>query len=240
VKVVINYSWCLVAVVLSCNLALSSLLVSAAAELENLQVAKTGNGEQLHFAQRSLTVSAGANEQEVHATYSFTHVGKNPITITGSRMTCGCLAVMPGVTNYLPGDTGTVEVVFTIGQRTGLQQKAIYLTTNSPFEPEIPLSLTVQLPEGPRCDPAIVVFPQGQVSSAKTVKVTLPPNSPYRISSTKSLDEHITAQLIPGASALEWTLSIAADAASGPLTTAIEINTEPTKKFFVFVKVEKP
>jgi Protein of unknown function (DUF1573) len=236
--VVINYRWCLAAV-LSCNLALSPQLVSAA-ELKNHQVAKTPNVEQLHFVQRSLTVSAGANEQEIHATYTFTHVGKDPISLTGSRMTCGCLAVMPGVTNYLPGDTGMVEVVFTIGQRTGLQQKAIYLTTNSAFEPEIPLSLTVHLPEGPRCDPAIVVFPQGQPSSAKTVKVTLLPSSPYRIRSVQSLDEHITAQLISGASALEWTLSVAADAASSPLTTASEINTEPAKKFFVFAKVEQP
>ncbi len=35
-------------------------------------------------------------------------------------------------------------------------------------------------------------------------------------------------------------LTVSADAASGPLTTASEINTEPAKKFFVFVKVEKP
>ena len=238
---VYSYSWCQMKVMLWCSLALLLQPVSvAAAEPKDRPLAKTSNVEQLHFTQRSLTMSAGISEQEIYVSYTFTHVGKDPILLTGSRLTCGCLTVMPGKTNYLPGDTGTVEVVFAVGQRSGLQQKAIYLTTNSPFEPEIPLSLTVHLPEGPRCDPAIVVFPQGQSSTAKIVTLTLPSSSPYRIRSAQSPDEHITVQLIPSASALEWTLSVAADAASGPLTTAIEINTEPAKKFFIFVKVEKP
>ena len=83
---IFNYRWCCGWITLWCSLVLMPQLVFATAtELENRQVATTSNNvEKLHFVQRLLTVSAGANEREIRAAHTLTHVGKDPILLTGT------------------------------------------------------------------------------------------------------------------------------------------------------------
>ncbi|NOG55151.1 MAG: DUF1573 domain-containing protein [Planctomycetes bacterium] len=109
----------------------------------------------------------------VHS-YRFTNVGGRLVTIEKVKPSCGCTTTELAIKDYLPGESGFIELSFDPRNRHGVQHKTVKVTSNDPHEPEIVLEFEADI------DP-VIKFDQrysnlGQLikgkSDPRTIKVT--------------------------------------------------------------------
>jgi hypothetical protein len=129
----------------------------------------------------------------VKAAYPFKNKGADPVTITGLKTSCGCTTATPSKLAYAPGESGTINAVFSIGSRTGLQKKTIRIETNDQHTQE--LLLTVTIPELLRIEPSFVLWTAGEPATEKIVTLTVKADPPFKITGLKGVPEKIKASL---------------------------------------------
>jgi len=81
----------------------------------------------------------------VLATYNFKNPRPASVHILGITTSCGCTEAQPSASEIRGGQSGSIQVVFTIGQRSGRQEKEILVQTDEAKEP-VKLVLRVDLP----------------------------------------------------------------------------------------------
>jgi hypothetical protein len=96
--------------------------------------------------QQSLTAAAGVTE--VRGKFEFNNPGKSAVHIVDLTTSCGCTVATASSWDIPAGSRGIINFVFTIGKRTGLQEKKIFVQTDESPDP-VALELRVQLPEAP-------------------------------------------------------------------------------------------
>lgn len=92
----------------------------------------------------NLTPEAGA--KEVRTKYAFRNDTKGTVHIVDLTTSCGCTVATTRSPDIPAGASGTIDVVFTIGQRTGQQEKKIFVQTDESPDPVV-LELKVKLPD---------------------------------------------------------------------------------------------
>lgn len=102
----------------------------------------------LEWNVRELSLTAPAGATEVRGTFEFTNPGKSAVRIVDLTTSCGCTVATTASFDIPAGSRGTIHFVFTIGKRTGLQEKQIFIQTDESPDP-VALELRVQLPEAP-------------------------------------------------------------------------------------------
>ena len=100
----------------------------------------------LEWTSKSAALSAGSETKEVRTTYTFKNTTKGTVHIVDLTTSCGCTVATTESPEIAAGATGTIKVVFTIGQRSGLQEKRIFVQTDESPDP-VTLDLKVQLPD---------------------------------------------------------------------------------------------
>lgn len=74
--------------------------------------------------------------------FVFTNAGKSDLIIRKVTSSCGCTAVQPKDNVIKPGTSSSVKAIFSSGNRSGKQSKAITIITNDPKQPQIILRVT--------------------------------------------------------------------------------------------------
>src|ERR1700720_3929870 len=92
----------------------------------------------------TLTVDAGPDQKEVRAEFPFHNDGDRSITIESITPGCGCTTASLDKKTYAVGESGKIQVVFTVGERTGLQEKYIMVQTDDPRKTE-PVELLLRI-----------------------------------------------------------------------------------------------
>jgi hypothetical protein len=67
--------------------------------------------------------------------------------------TCDGLSAAVRKESFAPGQTGTVRVEFTVGGRSGRQEKSVSVTTDDPADQPVTVWLVVDIPEPGAMDP---------------------------------------------------------------------------------------
>ncbi len=75
--------------------------------------------------------------------------GDEVLNIKNVRASCGCTAVQPEKTELKPGESTIIKTEFNTIGRNGMQNKAIYVTSNDPQTPELRLTFTANILEKP-------------------------------------------------------------------------------------------
>ncbi len=73
--------------------------------------------------------------------------GDEVLIIKNVRAACGCTAVQPEKTELKPGESTTILVEFNTIGRNGIQNKAVYVTSNDQETPELRLTFTANVLE---------------------------------------------------------------------------------------------
>lgn len=98
-----------------------------------------------HTQKIDLTVNPGDNEAV--GVFRFINSGDTPIAIDSVHSGCDCTTAEVAKRSYAAGEAGEIKTVFAIGDRVGIQEKLIYVTTNdAPAVPTV-LKLRVNIPE---------------------------------------------------------------------------------------------
>ena len=100
----------------------------------------------LDWTKTDVTATPEPGAEVVRARYEFKNPAAKVVQILEVKTSCGCTEATPSASKIGPGETGAIDVLFTIGKRTGLQEKEIILFTDESKVP-VRLKLTVKLPE---------------------------------------------------------------------------------------------
>jgi hypothetical protein len=101
----------------------------------------------LAFVQTELSLTAAASATELQVTFPFRNVGGRPVRILQVETDCSCTSGARHKEQYSPGETGSIDVTFKPGARTGLQRRGVVIHTDNPAQPLVPLTLVVSVPE---------------------------------------------------------------------------------------------
>ncbi|MCC6681685.1 MAG: DUF1573 domain-containing protein [Phycisphaeraceae bacterium] len=117
---------------------------------------------QLAWEQREVKLDSRLGDEAVEAKFKFTNQGKQPVTITSVKSSCGCATADLEKKVYKPGDSGQVDARFILGDRVGSQSKRIVVRTDSEDSPITTLTIKVDIPEVLRIRPRLVYWRAGE------------------------------------------------------------------------------
>jgi hypothetical protein len=164
----------------------------------------------LAWEKDTITVDADPDQKEVRAEFSFHNDGDRPITVESVTPGCGCTTATLGKKTYAVGESGKIQIVFTVGERTGLQEKSILVQTDDPRMTEpVELLLKVNIHAYLDFEPHALFWNVGDEPTEKTIACTA---------------------LLPAAVVLTE-----AHSANPAITTRIE-TIEPGRKYLLHVK----
>ena len=80
---------------------------------------------------------------------------------TSLRPSCDCLTAAASKEAFAPGEMGTVRVEFTVGGRSGRQEKYVTVTTDDPAEQPVSLLVVIEISEPMAMQPRQLPWEKG-------------------------------------------------------------------------------
>lgn len=102
----------------------------------------------LEWKKTELFLVADPGVEFVRTKFEFTNTAKRSVRLLGVTTSCGCTEAWPSASDFRAGESGVLHVLFTVGKRSGLQEKEIVVTTDESQEPTR-LVLKIKLPDAP-------------------------------------------------------------------------------------------
>lgn len=82
--------------------------------------------------------------EKVAAIFKFTNTGEGPLVIKDVIASCGCTAPRYNTKPVLPGEKGTIEIVFDSGGFNGIQRKTVTVRSNA-SQPAVVLQVKAEI-----------------------------------------------------------------------------------------------
>jgi len=169
----------------------------------------------VHPAQRRATVE-----------FKFRNAGNEAIEFLSLRPSCGCLSIYPEKKRYLPGESGTLKVVFDLANRIGPQEKSIKITTsNNPTKTQR-LVVKVNIPEAYRLSATRLLWQENQ-RETQSVTLTNVSAQPIAIARVSSSDKRLKINLKTIRKGFEYRIELTPDPGIGNVRSVIRIETVP-------------
>ncbi len=102
----------------------------------------------LEWTTRVVSAKAEPGADMVRTKFPFKNTSKTIVHILEVRTSCGCTDTFLNSSEVAPGESAALEVYFTVGKRTGPQEKEIIVLTDDSNVP-VRLTLKVDLPAAP-------------------------------------------------------------------------------------------
>ena len=87
--------------------------------------------------------------------------GQQPLRFTSLRPSCDCLTAAASKEVFALGEMGTVRVEFTVGGRSGRQEKYVTVTTHDPAEQPVSLLVVIEISEPMAMQPRQLPWEKG-------------------------------------------------------------------------------
>jgi hypothetical protein len=180
---------------------------------------------QLSWDTRQLDFHPKPEESVVKGEFPFTNIGKGPITITDVKTSCGCTTAALTKATYAPGEKGTIPTTFTIGDRTGLQQKQVVVRTDYPEEMFIQLTVRVFIPELLKLDPEIIRWPLNAKNDPRIFKLEAAAGQTIKVLGVRATDDRIFAKLKTLEAGKRYEVEVAVDGTAEPMRAFVRVET---------------
>lgn len=126
---------------------------------------------ELAFETRTIEDSIDADVNNYAFTFKFLNNGGKSVRIENIVTACGCTVAKSDKDLYLPGESGEIKGIFTVGDRTGFQEKEICLMTDDLGQSKIKLLLKVTVRKSMDLKPALLFWEKGAGADKKSVSV---------------------------------------------------------------------
>ena len=100
----------------------------------------------LDWKTRELSVQATPLQRTAETAFEFTNSSDKTVTILGVDTSCDCLEATPSAQTFAPGASGRITARFTVGDRHGVYERTITVTTDDTKEP-VRLRVQLDVPE---------------------------------------------------------------------------------------------
>lgn len=149
-------------------------------------------GSALAWEETSKRFETPFGQEKVEAVYRFTNTSEETVTIERTTASCGCTVPSLDKKSYLPGESGELTAIFTIGGRQGLQSKAIeVLTKVGDAEESYQLTLEVEIPVPVTLKPRVRMWSVNGDQTTQSIQISLHEDMPMTIEGvvTKGKDD---------------------------------------------------
>lgn len=181
---------------------------------------------QLSWSTRQLDFHPTINEPSVTGEFEFFNPGTAPVTITEVKTSCGCTTAALEKKVYAPGEKGKISAKFTIGERMGLQQKQIMVSTDNPAESLVQLTMRTFIPELVRIEPHAAIWPLTSPNGPRTIKLIVGIDQPIRVLGVRSSDDRVFAQLKQVEPGRSYEIELSVASTQEPLRAVVRIETD--------------
>jgi hypothetical protein len=195
---------------------------------------------QLSWVSRQLDFHPGPADETVVADFEFANAGTTPVNVTDVKTSCGCTTAALDKKSYAPGEKGKISATFHIGDRMGLQQKQVMVSTDHPEEPVVQLTLRAFIPELLKYEPKAVIWPQNSDPSPRIIRVSTGTDQAIHILGVRSSDDRVFAQLRQVEGGKAYDVGIVVNSTKEPLRATVRIETDypPQKPKVINLPVE--
>lgn len=100
----------------------------------------------LEWKTKQLSVKAAPLQQTIETAFEYTNTGDKTVTILDIDTSCDCTEATPSAQTIAPGASGRISARFTLGDRQGVYERLIMVTTDDAKEPVI-LRVQLDVPE---------------------------------------------------------------------------------------------
>jgi len=149
----------------------------------------------LEWKSKVVEVTAEHGQREVQAVFPFRNASGRLVTITSVVSNCGCMTTGLGKKTFAPGEGGEIEAVFTLGDRIGLQEKSIKVTTDEPGERPVLLWLKVRIPEIVVIEPRVLLWTMGETPAEKSLLIRPAGPGPVALTIARSTNPRFSLRL---------------------------------------------
>jgi hypothetical protein len=150
---------------------------------------------QLQWSAKTITRQAGVGDKVVEVVYPFRNAGTVPVKILSVNSRCGCTTAGLAKDDYAPGESGEIKVVFDLGDRSGYQEKPIWVTTSDRPSEAVELKLIVDIPQWLTIEPRLVCWEVGGSAEEKCVTLTVHPAAKVEISRIQATSDKVAHRL---------------------------------------------
>lgn len=127
----------------------------------------------LSWDKQKVELDSKFGENVARATYRFTNLGKDPVSLVEITPSCGCVATEVAKLDYAPGESGTIKATIDLEDNDAdLQDRTIAVTTSDAPKNPTTLRLIVHVPSPFEATPKAVAWNRGDKPTAQDVVVT--------------------------------------------------------------------
>lgn len=116
-------------------------------------------------------VRVDAKETKVVVEFDFVIQGAKPVRISSIDSNCACLDARTPKTVYGGGEKGVLTAVFDLGERAGVQEKSVTITTTEPGYPTTDFIVSVHIPEVVKIEPNLLKWNLNGETDQKTINI---------------------------------------------------------------------
>jgi len=150
---------------------------------------------ELFFEKETLNLKAEVSAKQAFASFKFTNSGAYPVEITNVKTSCGCTTAKLAKTVYSPGESGSIEATFNIGNRKGSHSKRITLSTDDPQKGRYNLILKVDIPRLLEIKPRMLYWRKDEKLKPKTLTINVTREQPITITDVVNKNPAFSVEL---------------------------------------------
>lgn len=187
----------------------------------------------LEFEAPTVEVSVPLEAAEARGTFRFINTWERTTRITQVKPSCSCTVPSFDKMVFEPGESGSFEAVLTIGQRMGVQTKAITLYTDDPEQPEVTVYFRVNIPEAFQVRPRQLTWRQGDPAETKVIRLERPAGLPIHITELavhRSRGPEFTYELVTIEEGRVYEVHATPASTDGRAITALNVLTDARSK----------
>lgn len=179
-------------------------------------------------------------DAEAVANFKYENKGTKPIKITSVKSSCGCTVASLKKDLVEPGEKGEVTATFHIGGRTGVQQKAVTVTTDDPEQPTLTLMLKTVIPTALEIQPTFIYWDNGAAPTPKTIKVKANKDMPITKLDVTSSSADFKTNVEKGSGEGEYTITVTPAQTKQMTNGMLTIKSDFPQSFFATARVLAP
>ena len=158
----------------------------------------------LEWPQKEVLLPLDSSQSEGTTAFSFTNTGTTTATITSVKPGCGCTSYSLDKKSVQPGESGILNVVFSVGDRKGSYHVPIDVKTD--VDPDATqLSLIAHIRELVKVVPLFLQWQSGDAHTAKRIELYWDKTANVKLAEVASSDARFKVTVEP---ATEWTGAI--------------------------------
>ena len=160
-----------------------------------LALLASAQAQNLQWESEELKFSPAPTDATVVAHFKFKNIGEAKAKIKGVNSSCDCTKVTLEKYDFAPGESGDVVATFTIGVRTGIQDKVLLVESNDVTKPRIALRMKIAIPEVAQLRPSFLFWSQTEPFTPKEISLEVMNGVPVKAITVESSDPKVMAKV---------------------------------------------